>query len=155
MGLLEKAQVNCWSESSTHQHPLPGDLIHYSWAEWDFFVSSYSRLTQGLALPQSLAIHWVTCCLARIPIPFICTSALTFMACLTPLHPQSIVCSGIIEPEACSAHAANSSPNVSPIDNALAAECHTLHHLLSDIYDPLTSATRWWSHVHPVVRPFS
>ena len=90
----------------------------------------------------------------RIPISFVRAPALAFMTCLTPLHPRSIVYSGIIEPEACSAHAANSSLNVSPIDDALATELHTLRHLLSDIYDPLTSATRQWSHVHPIVRPF-
>jgi hypothetical protein len=31
------------------------------------------------------------------------------------------------------------------------AELHTLRHLLSDIYDPLTSITRRQSHVHPIV----
>ena len=32
------------------------------------------------------------------------------------------------------------------------SELHTLRHLLSDIYDPLTSATKRQAHVHPVVR---
>lgn len=34
----------------------------------------------------------------------------------------------------------------------LASELHTLRHLLSDMYDPLTSAVKRQSHVHPLVR---
>jgi len=42
---------------------------------------------------------------------------------------------------------------VSQVDaNPLVSELHTLRHLLSDVYDPLTSAARRQSHVHPIVR---
>lgn len=34
----------------------------------------------------------------------------------------------------------------------LASELHTLRHLLSDMYDPLTSTVKRQSHVHPFVR---
>lgn len=39
-----------------------------------------------------------------------------------------------------------------PDANTHTPELHTLRHLLSDIYDPLTSAAKRHSHVHPIVR---
>ena len=69
-----------------------------------------------------------------ILISFVRTSALTFMAQLPSSHPQSIICSGIIDLEECFTHAANSSLNVSPLDDELAAEYASLKLLVPIIY---------------------
>ena len=79
----------------------------------------------------SAELHTAT---VSILISFIRASALAFMARLPSSHPQSIICSGIIDLEECFAHAANSSPNVSPLDDELAAEYTSLKHLVPIIY---------------------
>ena len=59
---------------------------------------------------------------ARIPVSFIRAPALAFFTRLPSSHPQSIVLSGIIEPESCSARVAVPVPGSSYVDDALAAE---------------------------------
>ena len=56
------------------------------------------------------------------------------MAQLPSSHPQSIICSGIIDLEECFARTANSSLNISPFDDELAAEYASLKHLVPIIY---------------------
>lgn len=59
---------------------------------------------------------------ARIPISFIRASALTFCKRLPRSHPQSVVLSGIIEPDRCTARAAVPAPDSEHVDAALADE---------------------------------
>jgi len=59
---------------------------------------------------------------ARIPVSFIRAAALAFLNRLPSSHPQSVVLSGIIEPESCVARAVVPTPSSPHVDDELATE---------------------------------
>jgi hypothetical protein len=70
-------------------------------------------------LPPSTKLHAAA---ASIPVSFICASVLAFLSCLPSAHPQSIVRSGVIEPNTSSTFTMSTTPTTHHEDDALATE---------------------------------
>jgi len=91
---------------------------------------------------------------ARIPISFVRASALPFFSRLPSSHPQSIVLSGIIEPETCQARAAIPTPDSAQVDSALAAEFNELWpQIPKDYHDYLDVFSKRKGMTLPLRRP--
>jgi len=75
---------------------------------------------------------------ARIPVSFIRAAALAFLNRLPSSHPQSVVLSGIIEPESCIARTVVPTPSSPHVDDKLATEFTGLRpQVLIDYHDYL------------------
>ena len=71
---------------------------------------------------------------ARIPISLICLATLNIISCFPHSHPQAVVCSGFIEPDACSVHSTVPTPDSPEVSPMLAAEYAELHPKVPAMY---------------------
>jgi hypothetical protein len=100
---------------------------------------AHSQLSEHITLPAPLTdisgpSPELQAAAAKVTISFVRASALGLLRRLPPSHPQSVICSGIIEHPSCSARLAVPTPDSSEIDPTLAAEYEELRPLIPEEY---------------------